>query len=1081
MAAAIPELPQPGVQVVQEFTDQTPVIVIPTLVPCVVGVAKEIRELYNSDGTLNTDIVVDGPAIALAPNDQTSYTVMDGLTLDVRISGGVLQSFTMPTGASPPTTMTAQEVANAINNSSPPPVNFSAYVVAEDSDGDGIDDKWYLELRSTSTGADTSVQIVGGTAVSKFGWGVGQTFYGLGSYKQDGVYLKQSSFPDPRGNLDELDIDEDSVRVFFDLGTAPREILRDESFLRRGGYSGGPPNGVAPHDDGDGDTLTPYVDFLDSTGSAPNFLALPGAAQVTGTVDLSTNQPLHGKELILQVDGGGEQTIKFYGQPIVSTLASGWTFPVQIQGQTFNMVVNGVTMTVTFSGTVASLADVISEINAQSVSQFGVNVAYECGSAGEDSGTGYLGLFYAAQPGPTVQNIEPNTEVQVAANASTAHTQIMGDNLAHLQLLGTNAGLEPIDDVVDQINEVYPSGIAAWSTNFLQLTSTSAGHESKIEIDQNSTALGLPQPTPTTDLGINVGLNGYEYFGAPFAVRIGDAVYADGSFLGNVSEVHPLATQGRIKLDREVSTSGDWEDWYFLAKNLDTVPSTQWGVTVPTPDLRIDTQGDVHIKHDIMRGITGSPVASATVSMYVAYEALRLDVTSEADDPALLTFNDVDELEAALGPISPDNPLSYGVFCALGNSNGVAVSCLGVSETTADKPYGTLAGFTKAFDFLESEEVYGVSLLTSDLDIHLAGQQHANTMSAPEMKGERIVCVHLGLPDRKVDESVASGTDGDSVYSASAPYYFDTKVPNLEQLLLDAGINPAGFTADDEVFLDLASDGYYWNVIGPVVSGSQVQINTTFAATQNTDGFFHEDISDWTSAMPIVSDTFTLKIRGAEITSKDEEVETVYYRGQGFADRRVWMIQCDQLKATVNGVSNFLVEGFYGTAAKVGMVGGQNPSAPFTNFPISVFTGVTGTSKRFSTTQLNKMAAGGADIWVQDTESSPVYSRMQVTTKMTSIEEREQSIVKAIDYAAKFYRMSMKMYIGRYNITQSFLDTLSSVAQGLGRWLEEEGKVVAGAELNNLIQDENSPDTVLIDVIIDPLYPCNYIQITLIV
>ena len=72
MAQAIPELPQPGVQVVQEFTDQTPVIVIPTLVPCVVGVAKEIRELYNSDGTLNSDIVVAPDRVAGAAPGETA-------------------------------------------------------------------------------------------------------------------------------------------------------------------------------------------------------------------------------------------------------------------------------------------------------------------------------------------------------------------------------------------------------------------------------------------------------------------------------------------------------------------------------------------------------------------------------------------------------------------------------------------------------------------------------------------------------------------------------------------------------------------------------------------------------------------------------------------------------------------------------------------------------------------------------------------------------------------------------------------------------------------------------------------------
>lgn len=1080
MAQAIPELPQPGVQVVQEYTDQTPVIVIPTLVPCVVGVAKEIRELYNSDGTLNTDIIVDGPALAVAPNDQTSYTAMDALTLQLRVNGGVLQTFTMPTGATPPTTMTAQEVAIAINGAAPPPINFAAYVLAEDSDGDGVDDKWYLELRSTATGEDTSIQIVGGTAITKFGWGEGQTFYGLGAYIQDSVYLKQSSFPDPRGNLDELNIDEDSIRVFVDLGTAPREFLRTESFLRLGSYYNvvGPVYGVTPVDDGDGDTLTPYIDFKSTGASIPNFQALATSAALTGVVDLSTFQPLHGKELILQIDGGGKQTIKFYGQPIVSTdstAGGGWDFtaPVgAINGQTLNLLVNGVSLVVTFVAA-ASIADVVTQINAVSVATFGVNIAYRCNATGDSAPAGvYVGLFYGAQP---AVNIVANTEVQVAANVSTAHTEIIGDNLAHTQLLGKNAGAEPVDDVVEQINNVYPSGVALWDTNFLKLHSLTSGYESKIEIDSNSTALGSPQPTPTTDLGIDVGLNGYTYYGNPFPVRVGDAVYGDGAYLGNVSEIHPMATQGRIKLDREVAVSGRWQYWYFLAKNLDTVLSSQWGVTVPTPDIYLDTQGDVHLKHDFLRDIYGQPVSTSTVMLYVMYTAVRLDVTAAAADPALLTFNNINELEAAMSPVTPENPLAYGIFCALGNSNGVSVSCIGVSETTADKPYGTLAAFQEAFDFLQSSEVYGIATLTSDLDIALAAQQHVNTMSEPTMKGERIAVVHLGRPTRKIDTIVASGNDGDTI--AGTPTYLDTGLPNLSQLLLDAGLNPSTFGITDGVFLDLSADSYNWNVIGPVVGGTRLRVNTVFAPGQNDDGFYHDTIGDFPT---LISGSFSVKIRGAAVASKDEEVETVYARGQGFSDRRVWMMQLDQLKATVDGIEQ-LVPGFYMNAAKVGMVGGQQPSQPFTNLPIAVFTGVTGTNDRYNTTQLNQMAAGGADLIVQENKNGPIWSRMQVTTKLTSVEQREQSIVKAVDYCAKFYRMSLKVYIGRYNITQGFLDTLSTVAQGLGRWLEEEGKVVSGAELNNLIQDENNPDTVLIQVSIDPLYPCNYIVITIIV
>jgi hypothetical protein len=54
------------------------------------------------------------------------------------------------------------------------------------------------------------------------------------------------------------------------------------------------------------------------------------------------------------------------------------------------------------------------------------------------------------------------------------------------------------------------------------------------------------------------------------------------------------------------------------------------------------------------------------------------------------------------------------------------------------------------------------------------------------------------------------------------------------------------------------------------------------------------------------------------------------------------------------------------------------------------------------------------------------------------------------------------------------------VVQGLIGFLVESG-VLIGGQLNNIIQDEDAPDTVLIDVTLDVPYPCNYIRLTLVV
>jgi hypothetical protein len=1058
--AAATSIPEPGVEIIQELRTVTPQIVAPTLAPCVMGVCNQILEVTESDGTINSDAALSGPAVATAPNVQASYN-LNGDTLIVAVNGGPNQTFTF-SGTDP---MTASAAVTDINGATPAPSGFAAYAY-EDASG------WHLQLRTTASGATQSIQIVGGTGLTDLGWNtsVGWTYFGLGTYTNRNEFVPQTSLPDPRGIIDELDVDEDSIRVFLDLGTEIREMLDTESFLMKGAGDNISTNpGAEPFDDGDGDTTTPYMSLEDGAGAATavNLIAAATQATVTGTADLSAAKQIHNQTLMMSLDGSETQTLVLVGQPIMTQDTTGFTW-TNVQSNVMVMIVNGVTVTVTFSAGVAAIDTMVSEINAQAVIDLGAGtvVAYRANQYGDEAGAGtYIGFFYGGLPSTVIW---PNASVKIedSTGGSTAAlmTEVFGSDVDQFQ---TNTGAkvdpsQPIEDIEGQIDALFGNIASIDGSNYLVLTSATSGQESKLYIDSASTAL--------TNLGLTAGT----YNGGAFPAKAGDYLYGDGTYLGMIVEVHSGAVQGRVKLDTEQSLTTNYIAWYIVSKNLDNYDSgTEWGVIVPTPDFYVDTNGDLHIKHDFLRDTTGTPIGSTPVGLYVAYDALRLDVTPDAESPALLAFDDIDDLEDALGPLSPDNPLGYGLSLALANAGAVRVYGVGVPDVSSDRPFGTVTGWQKVADFLESKGVWGLAQLTDDSESIQIMRTHVLAMSQAEQKGERVLYCYLGRPTREANTIVSSGTDGDRI--STSPDVFDTKVATLSQDLLAADVDPTNITVADDVYLDISADAKAYNITGNITNGTEVTINTTFAADENTDSFYTTD------AMPAsISETFSVVVRGASISSDtDKEIETVVARGEGFASRRVRMPQLDRLRASVDGVEQ-LVDGFYITAAKVGQVAGNPPSTPYTNFPITGFTGVTGSNDIYSNTQMNEGTAGGAEWIVQSAAGVPLTSRHQVTTDLTSVETTEQSITNALDYVALFMRAGLRNFIGRYNISDTFLDTLASVVQGQLAWLKEK-KVIAGGDLNNIIQDTTNATRVLIDCTILPFYPCNYIRVTLVV
>jgi hypothetical protein len=1122
------ELMQPGVEVIQEFRTVSPTIVTPTLVPCAVAPAFQILEAQEQDATgntvVNSDAVVTAPAVVTAANPG-DYQNLDEEVLIVSVNGGAEQEITFsdPTDAG----LSAAQLVDQISAAAP--TGFGAFV----STSGGSD---YLQLRSTGKGTGQTLKILPSDANAILGFNDNFVVEGTSLYRQESLQIEQDNFPDPRGIIAEVDVDESSIRAFINTGSVLREIKRTETFLRNKrqciytsgsitfpvtvtslnfwyqegrtgatqkftfgnpavysqsqlvdamntlitGTTVGPVAALStdkitftsdegyfeviepdtasayslikwtvgdkaytlePVDDGDGDTKTPFI-----VADLDNFAAPPTAATLVGTVTLTAPVDVHNKTFEAAVDGGHMQSVLFDGGPIVSGAV--FNAANTLSGTKLYFSVNGVAKLVTFSGAnPIGIASAVTQINTAA----GVAVCYRSDiSGGEDP---LAGTYISYQVGGATAT--PGGVIALTFAGSDGWTDLGLTGAVDLTQELTLAQIE------NQLNATFGAGFADIpGTNKLNLFSLSSGYESKLEIFQG---------TANTDLGFTEGDIDY---GTPFAPKVGDAVYADGTLIGYIALVSPGGYTNRLKLDREVATDFGGASMYIQALSIpSSLPADR-----PTPDLVIDTSGAVLIKHDIMRDTEGNPFAMSG-SLLLAYKALRLDVTALAEAPGLLTLDDTTVLDDTLAPVNADNPLALMLYFMLINAPGISVTGIGVDATSALNPDGTPEAYQRALNFLEAQEVYALAPASQDPTVHQLFATHVTSMSEPDAKGERIVFINPKMPDEAVPDMVTSGTDGDSTAVTND---FDTKSPTLPSDFLAAGVDPVGtIPVSSGAYLTIATNAYKYNI--SAVTGSTISIRVAFAPGENDDGFYA------TTNLPstLISETFSIWVRGEALVDPNDlpdynAIAQAYQDlGKTYANRRLIMVAPEYVGANIDS-SEQKIKGYYACAAIAGMVGQLAPQQPFTNYPITGFTRVYGSNDVFTTRQMNIGAAGGTYWVVQEVAGGSLSTRHQLTTDLTSIEKRELSITKVVDFVAKFMRAGLRSFIGKFNITQSFLDTLSTVVQGQLGFLVEAG-VLIGGDLNNIVQDESAPDTVLIDVTLDVPYPCNYIRLTLVI
>lgn len=696
--------------------------------------------------------------------------------------------------------------------------------------------------------------------------------------------------------------------------------------------------------------------------------------------------------------------------------------------------------TITWGASHDELHELVDDWNSQSL----WTQAYRATSDGTESGTG---TYFA------IRTMGEN--FGTGANIHRAH------DTGGTDLLTLPNGTDPGGWDAAGVARVVDGSKLKWSANLSDTVYTAI-----MVADEDDGGVSLQQAVTRIN-ALYPGLASLSSSDPP-ALKLTSPKYGEGS---------------EVKIVSQLDGTPVSKDFFFPSVTDDT---SYYGSGRPNPDAAIDVDGSLVIQSHVLRdGLTGQPYPGAFAYMYIAYKGLRLDMSPDAENPSLIIWPDTDTIEEVAPPISTDNPGALMSYLMALNSPGMSIASIGVPEVSADAPDGTPVGYASCATFLETEEVYALALATQNPVIHQAFLTHTNFMSEPEEKGERILFFNPEIPTRANPTAVGSGTDANSTGNVAEIELDENLSPALIALGIDPNedINPESGEILNEVYLDLGTDDHNY-LIHSVTNGITVKVRTSFSTGDgNEDAFFS------TTALPtnIISDNWTVYKRGAELlipgsTKPDKQAiaETVQGAAAAYQFRRGFMVFPDQCKINVTGTEQ-LVEGYYATACVAGMVGRQPPQQPFTNFPISGLTGVVGSNDMFTETQLNIMAAGGVYILVQDTQGAPVICRHQLSTDTTSIEKRELSITKAVDYTAKFVRTGLRNFIGRNNITTTFMDQLSTVVQGLASFLLDGVNCMAGIELNGVSQDPDAPDTVLIDLTLNPLYPCNYIRVTLVI
>lgn len=528
--------------------------------------------------------------------------------------------------------------------------------------------------------------------------------------------------------------------------------------------------------------------------------------------------------------------------------------------------------------------------------------------------------------------------------------------------------------------------------------------------------------------------------------------------------------------------------------------------------------------------VDGFDVTSADV--LVSYRALRTDLASE-----VRSYADINAIEAVfgVGQIVPSNPLPYALS-KMKDNTVTAVRGLGLS---ADYVTDEALAYTKAADVLGLTDVYALNPLTQNGAVHQALANHVTQYSDPERKLERVVLINsefistLLLQDEATTSDsltgartvVAQQLDGDGADTAptilndatadqfanveagdsvtitggtgvTAGTYLVASKQSSNQITLDTAFILTGTPTDIQYYIQrkdgISADGLNLYdrdaefLTNGVAAGHYIEI-----LTGSYKGLFkigtvlsEKEVQFSEAILGITSLETAVNYQVIRDLTTDEIADNISGYSSAFANRRVVHVWPDTVQAP-QGNTVVDLPGYFAGGAIAALTEGLPSQQGFTNLLLAGFIGIKHSNGYFREEQLNVIADGGTLILIQEGPSQPLLVRHQLTTNRTSIKFQEYSVTKNVDFIAKFLRNTFAGPIGKYNIVETTLDYLKTVAESSIKFLRDGtkrpyiGGVIRSGSLQQLEESTDQIDTVNMRFGMSVPIPLNHIDITI--
>jgi hypothetical protein len=432
------------------------------------------------------------------------------------------------------------------------------------------------------------------------------------------------------------------------------------------------------------------------------------------------------------------------------------------------------------------------------------------------------------------------------------------------------------------------------------------------------------------------------------------------------------------------------------------------------------------------------------------------------------SIGDVSEINDAFDDapiIDQDNPLVFGVYNALLNSNGEDVKFSGVGASSPIE----LEDWLEVLEVLKGRnDVYSLVPLTFDKQVIDSVVAHVEAMSSPENGRWRIAwfsqpaATELGV----YTESEALGREGEVVLATITD---DPDTSGTQYTLV---------TADGEKF---------------ITGDKTVSVGDILRAQYQDDGFGNTTYSEYVVDAVLNDEELRLhtgpsvpintpsKIEVWENLNKTEIAENLATKPGLWNSRRAYIVWPDEI-----GNAGETVPGYYLCCSLAGLRSSSLPHRPLTNVEIIGWDDLSRTTEFFNEPQLDTMA--GAGWWiVTQAPDGQIFTRHQLSTDNLDLLRKEQSITTNVDSISYLLLDSLEPYIGRGNVTPTMINIVEGVIRSKMDYLADFvvqdilGPQVLSYSIESLGEDELLGDRITAKIPMDVPAPFNNAEVHLII